>query len=67
MQKIEVYTEQEKEFLIKVLDLFNISYTTEEINHGISCTLFNIDNSDTKAVAMVGKCMAFNYERNFCR
>ena len=65
-QTVELFTEQEKEFLQGVLDLLGIEYSTHKGDKPISSTVFVFycDMNELKAIAGM---MKANYSKNFER
>lgn len=64
IKKIDIYTESEKEFILKACNLLKMScgacWVTEPMKH----TELTI-NGNTKQFAMLTSLMAYNYENTF--
>lgn len=63
--KIKIYTAQEKEFLIKILDVFEVDFDISTVKDVISCEEFEFE-TDNATVDIIKKCMLYNYKKNFC-
>ena len=62
MKQIELYTEQEQEFLSGVLRLLEIEYTTTLNKNPIGAVVFSFNPTNTELVAITSM-MRANYQK----
>ena len=62
--EIKLYTAQEREWLDKCLELFDIKAKVKEVKDAISYTSYVI-TTDKLTEDIIKRLMRFNYEKNF--